>query len=36
MPELDSTVVTILTAMEDRFGFSVDDDRRNCFETLGT
>jgi acyl carrier protein len=39
MPELDSmAVVTILTAMEDHFGFSVDDDEisADTFETLGT
>lgn len=39
MPELDSmAVVTILTAMEDHFGFSVDDDEisADTFTTLGT
>lgn len=39
MPELDSmAVVTILTAMEEHFGFSVDDDEisADTFETLGT
>lgn len=39
MPELDSmAVVTILTAMEDHFGFVVDDDEisADTFETLGT
>lgn len=39
MPELDSmAVVTILTAMEEHFGFSVDDDEisADTFQTLGT
>lgn len=39
LPELDSmAVVTILTAMEEHFGFSVDDDEisADTFETLGT
>ena len=39
MPELDSmAVVTILTAMEDYFGFVVDDDEisADTFATLGT
>lgn len=39
MPELDSmAVVTILTAMEDHFGFVVDDDEisADTFATLGT
>lgn len=39
LPELDSmAVVTILTAMEEHFGFSVDDDEISAetFETLGT
>lgn len=39
MPELDSmAVVTILTAMEEHFGFSVDDDEisADTFATLGS
>lgn len=39
LPELDSmAVVAILTAMEEHFGFSVDDDEisADTFETLGT
>lgn len=39
LPELDSmAVVTILTAMEEHFGFIVDDDEisADTFETLGT
>lgn len=39
IPELDSmAVVMILTAMEEHFGFSVDDDEisADTFETLGT
>lgn len=39
MPELDSmAVVTILTAMEEHFGFVVDDDEisADTFATLGT
>jgi acyl carrier protein len=39
LPELDSmAVVTILTAMEEHFGFSVDDDEisADTFQTLGT
>jgi acyl carrier protein len=39
VPELDSmAVVTILTAMEEHFGFSVDDDEisADTFATLGT
>jgi len=39
MPELDSmAVVTILTAMEEHFGFIVDDDEisADTFATLGT
>ena len=39
LPELDSmAVVTILTAMEEHFGFSVDDDEisADTFATLGT
>lgn len=39
LPELDSmAVVTILTAIEEHFGFSVDDDEisADTFETLGT
>ena len=39
LPELDSmAVVTILTAMEEHFGFSVDDDEisEDTYETLGT
>lgn len=39
MPELDSmAVVTILTAMEDHFGFVVDDDEisADTFATLGS
>jgi len=39
IPELDSmAVVMILTAMEEHFGFTVDDDEisADTFETLGT
>lgn len=39
IPELDSmAVVMILTAMEEHFGFSVDDDEisADTFQTLGT
>jgi len=39
LPELDSmAVVTILTAMEEHFGFIVDDDEisADTFATLGT
>ena len=39
LPELDSmAVVTILTAMEEHFGFVVDDDEisADTFATLGT
>ena len=39
IPELDSmAVVMILTAMEELFGFSVDDDEisADTFQTLGT
>ncbi len=39
LPELDSmAVVTILTALEEHFGFSVDDDEisADTFATLGT
>ncbi len=39
LPELDSmAVVTILTAIEEHFGFSVDDDEisADTFATLGT
>ena len=39
IPELDSmAVVTILTAIEEHFGFSVDDDEisADTFATLGT
>ena len=39
LPEMDSmAVVTILTALEDRYGFIVDDDEISAetFETLGT
>jgi acyl carrier protein len=39
LPELDSmAVVTILTAMEDYFGFTVDDDEisADTFETFGS
>lgn len=39
IPELDSmAVVMILTAMEEYFGFTVDDDEisADTFETLGT
>lgn len=39
MPELDSmAVVAIITALEERFGFSVHDDEINAesFETLGS
>jgi len=39
LPELDSmAVVTILTAMEEHFGFIVDDDEisADTFQTLGT
>lgn len=39
MPEMDSmAVVTILTALEDRYGFIVEDDEISAetFETLGT
>ncbi|WP_150048850.1 MULTISPECIES: acyl carrier protein [Methylomonas] len=39
IPEFDSmAVVSIITALEDRFGFVVDDDEINAsvFETLGT
>jgi acyl carrier protein len=39
LPELDSmAVVNILTAMEEHFGFIVDDDEisADTFETLGT
>lgn len=39
LPELDSmAVVTILTAMEEHFGFSVEDDEisADTFATLGT
>ena len=39
IPELDSmAVVTILTAIEEHFGFSVDDDEisADTFVTLGT
>ncbi|MDD4913691.1 MAG: acyl carrier protein [Methylococcales bacterium] len=39
MPEFDSmTVVAILTALEDRFGFSIEDDEidASVFETVGS
>lgn len=39
LPEMDSmAVVTILTALEDRYGFIVDDDEISAetFETLST
>lgn len=39
LPELDSmAVVTIITALEDRYGFMVDDDEISAetFETLGS
>ncbi len=39
LPELDSmAVVTIITALEDRYGFIVDDDEISAetFETLGS
>lgn len=39
VPELDSmAVVTVITALEDHFGFIVDDDEINAetFETLGS
>ena len=39
LPEMDSmAVVTILTALEDRYGFIVDDDEISAetFETLGS
>ncbi len=39
LPELDSmAVVSILTAMEEHFGFAVDDDEisADTFETLGS
>lgn len=39
MPELDSmAVVALLTALEDRFGFSVDDDEIEgaTFATVGS
>jgi acyl carrier protein len=39
LPELDSmTVVSILTGMEDYFGFTVEDDEisADTFETLGS
>jgi acyl carrier protein len=39
IPEFDSmAVVTIITALEDRFGFAVDDDEidASVFENVGT
>lgn len=39
IPEFDSmAVVTIITALEDRFGFAVDDDEIDAavFETVGS
>ena len=39
IPEFDSmAVVTIITALEDRFGFAVDDDEidASIFETVGS
>lgn len=39
LPELDSmAVVTIITALEDRYGFMVDDDEISAetFETMGS
>lgn len=39
IPEFDSmAVVSIITALEDRFGFAVDDDEidASVFETLGS
>ena len=39
IPEFDSmAVVTIITALEERFGFSVDDDEidASIFETVGS
>ncbi len=39
LPELDSmAVVTVITALEERYGFVVDDDEisADTFETLGT
>lgn len=39
IPEFDSmAVVSIITALEDRFGFAVDDDEidASVFETVGT
>ena len=39
IPEFDSmAVVTIITALEDRFGFTVDDDEidASMFETVGS
>jgi acyl carrier protein len=39
IPEFDSmAVVTIITALEDRFGFTIDDDEidASIFETVGS
>ncbi len=39
IPEFDSmAVITIITALEDRFGFTVDDDEidASVFETVGS
>jgi acyl carrier protein len=39
LPELDSmAVVTVITALEEHYGFTVDDDEisADTFETLGT
>lgn len=39
VPELDSmAVVTVITTLEDRFGFTIDDDELDAsnFETVGT